>query len=259
MADAFVKQLNQWGYLPVFLPQTNLVPPDLYNFKDSDHKLVRRGPLQDYLPGGTSLPEEVGDLPDQLKHTETSSKSLSGAISFLQNGLACLGVTGIPRIDLSFTKSRTFEFLLGGLTYRRVPASKLDLVIRGLRTDAIPAAYVSGGHLHVAYEYAYARTLTLRWTTGGGTSGDIGGDVSQLVELGGKAKAEWTSETSISFERPDGQPVAFAYRAGRLELEPGGWVFFPDEFKAAGALQSMGEEQPLYLVARGVVLEVETD
>ena len=40
-----------------------------------------------------------------------------------------------------------------------------DLIIAALQTDAIPSAYATDGHLHIAYEYAYAKTLTLQWTT----------------------------------------------------------------------------------------------
>src|SRR5687767_4771808 len=114
MADALVELLNSLGYQPVFLPRTGLEPPELYNFIEDGRRLLRRGPLQAYLPPGLVLPVTHGDLAD-IEHTQTSGKRMKAAAGFLERALRCIGITDIPRLDLSFTDARSFTFSLTGV------------------------------------------------------------------------------------------------------------------------------------------------
>ncbi len=83
--DAFVKMLNGIGYQPVLMPRTGVVPPELYVY--NNEKLVRRGPLADYLPAGVVIPTPQQGHLSSIEHHETSKKSLSMAANFLGDAL----------------------------------------------------------------------------------------------------------------------------------------------------------------------------
>ncbi len=73
MPDAFVSFLNSRGYQPVLLPQTGLVPPEMYNITGDE--LIRRGPLRHYLPQTDTLVVVEAQLPD-FEHKFTTRKTL---------------------------------------------------------------------------------------------------------------------------------------------------------------------------------------
>ncbi|MBZ5685251.1 MAG: hypothetical protein LAP86_09455 [Acidobacteriia bacterium] len=102
MADALVVMLNSYGYQPVFLPRTGLVPPELYNF--AKKKLVRRGELARFFQKPVSFTPTSGRLGD-LQGKLESKKNYGAAIDFMQQALRVLGIDAVPRIDLSFTGS----------------------------------------------------------------------------------------------------------------------------------------------------------
>ena len=62
MADRLVKLLNAEGYVPIKLPRTGVVPPELYNYDATARKLIRRGPLKAYLPAAGKIPLRSGHL-----------------------------------------------------------------------------------------------------------------------------------------------------------------------------------------------------
>jgi hypothetical protein len=95
--DDLVRELNKLGYQPIFLPRTNIEPPELYNYSPNVRRLVRRGPLKDYLPDAAGLDVESGKLSD-INYSYTSSKKGEAATSFLQNALTCIGISSIPKI-----------------------------------------------------------------------------------------------------------------------------------------------------------------
>jgi hypothetical protein len=78
MADQLVLALNRLGYLPVFLPRTNIAPPELYNYSRTNRRLVRYGALSAYLPAVTNLVPNEGDLA-AINYKYSSSKYPSGS------------------------------------------------------------------------------------------------------------------------------------------------------------------------------------
>jgi hypothetical protein len=70
------------------------------------------------------------------------------------------------------------------------------------------------------------------------------------INLGGKGKVEWQSETTISFSGSSSESAAFAYKAGRLQRIESAWTFEPEVIAKGIAPDS-------YIPARGVVLKSE--
>jgi hypothetical protein len=133
--------------------------------------------------------------------------------------------------------------------YRSVDPARLDGVIRTISTEGIPQEYVDAGNLHIAYEYAYAQELLMSRGDRKEFIHDISGKVGTYLDLGTKGSASIASSTTISF-KSKADPAAFAYKAGQLVKEAGGWEFFPEEFKTAG----LTEQRQVYVPQRGVVL-----
>jgi len=256
MADALVKLLNKAGYLPVFLPRTGMTPPELYTMTE-DHRLVRHGALSYFLPAAANLVPTEGASAG-LEYNQTSSKQQHAALSFLQNALKCIGITGAPKLDVSFTGKTSLVFSFTGVTFRAVAPAALVGLIKDLNTDGLPPEYVDGGHLHIAYEYLYAKKLLMTREDQKEFDHDIGASIGSYVDVGAKGKVEVVSKTTISFEATDGDPAAFGYKAGGLRRDGGRWSFYPEEITAG--LESVdGVPSRPYLPARGVVLELRSD
>ena len=251
MADALVTLLNKAGYLPVFLPRTGMEPPELYTMTH-DRRLVRHGALRHFLPEPPRLVPTSGEVA-QLEYEQTSSKHQQAALSFLQNALKCVGITGAPKLDVSFTGKTSLVFSFVGVTYRAVDPARLVGLIQDLDTDGLPPGYVQGGHLHIAYEYIYARKLLMSRVDQKEFEHDVGMSIASWLDVGSKGHVEVMSKTTISFEATDGAPAAFGYKAGGLRRDLGRWSFYPEEITAGDDLA-----RP-YLPARGVVLDVVSD
>ena len=249
MADALVELLNSLGYQPVFLPRTGVVPPELYNLANG--RLVRRGPLKDYLPAVASLLPTEGQLAN-IAYRKTTKKRLKGATAFLERALKCIGIASVPKLDLSFAATSELSFAFADVSYASVDPSRLDPLLKDLATGAIPAAYVEEG-LHIAYEYMYARRLLMSRADGSSFDEDISGKIGGFVDLGVAGSVSVESTTTISFESHDRRSVAFAYKAGRLEQENGKWSFYPEE-----VLRGIeGDTSLPYVIEPGRVLELD--
>lgn len=251
MADALVEVLNRVGYQPVLLPATGLEPPDLYNYAkvDGRARLIRRGPLTAYLPDGVKLTVRRSALAD-ISYKQTSSKSLSGAVDFLSQCLSVLGITAVPRLDLSFTGSKNFVFSFVGVTSLRVEPSDIDFSLKRLQLGAIPDDYVERGFLHIAYDYAFAASLTMQRSDGRAFAAGADVDIGQFVQVGANAKVAVDTENTIAFHATTNKLPAFAYKAGRLVRDTR-WRFYPEE-----TLRSGGDEaRRPFVMRRGVVLE----
>ncbi|MET8428382.1 hypothetical protein [Nocardia sp. NPDC004860] len=254
MADALVKTLNRAGFQPIFLPQTGLLPPDLYNLTSRNRKprLVRRGPLARYLPGCEFTPVR-STLPD-IANQRSSGKSISGSASFLARCLACLGIEAAPAINLSFAGNTKFSFSLGGVFSLRVDPSDIDHALKRLRPGAIPDEYVNRGFLHIAYEYAFATSLVMQ--AEGDHEFDLrtDADLPQLATVNAGFTLTRANRNTITFEAcADSDVPAFAYRAGRLTRDSK-WRFYPEETYRS---ESEIPPQP-YVLRRGVVLDTES-
>jgi hypothetical protein len=255
--DALVTLLNGLGYQPVMLPRTGLTPPELYVYKNE--KLIRRGPLLDYLPPGSTIPALQRGRLDSIQHHQTNKKSLGVAASFLGEALKCVGITSAPKLDLSFAKGLDITFSFEDVTYEALDVAKIDHMLGDLRTGAIPPEDIKGGYLHIAYDYAFAGSLSMR--TAGDASRSFDAKAIQMgtyLDLGTQGKFDVTDETTISFASKDGTPAAFAYKVGRLERRGKKWFFYPEEEAGENFLADEQEKEPC-LLERGVVLRVEEE
>jgi hypothetical protein len=254
MADSLVKLLNKSGYQPVFLPQSGIIPPDLYNF--ADHRLIRRGALVNYIPEIASLSLSKRSMAD-IEGKQTSAKNFNAAVDFLSSALSVLGISSIPKIDLSFTGARQLSFAFTDILVQALDPAVIDQLLPKLKTPpAIPEPYVTEGALHIAYEYLYSSKLLMSRSDGGAFAVDVKGDIGSYINLGGKGKVEWKSENTISFSGASSEPAAFAYKAGRLQRIGSAWTFEP-EVIAKGIAKDVAPES--YLPARGVVLKAENE
>lgn len=252
MSDSLVKLLNKSGYQPVFLPQSGILPPDLYNF--ANHRLIRRGALVNYLPEIASLSLNKRAMAD-IEGKQTSAKNFEAAVDFLSSALSVLGISSIPRIDLSFTGARQLSFAFSGILVQSVDPAVIDQLLQKLKAPlAIPDQYVSEGALHIAYEYLYSNKLLMSRSDGGSFAVDVKGDVASYINLGNKGKVEWESKNTISFSGTSSEPAAFAYKAGRLQRAASAWTFEPEVIGKGST-----DFTNAYVPARGVVLRVATE
>lgn len=250
--DALVRQLNALGYQPVFLPQTEYEPPELYNYSQQQRRLVRRGSLSYYLPKGIKIPVVDAVLAD-IKYQYTSSKKASATASFLQNSLSCIGINALPKLNLDFAGSQDFSFAFTDVTSRRLDAAQIDQLVQKLELGAIPNDVVESGRLHIAYEYAYANELLMSRGDHQAFSADISGSVGDYIDIGTQGSVTMASKSTISFKGAHGQRAAFAFKVGYLsrEDEDSKWEFHAEEMNKAEVASSP------YLLAPGVVLVVE--
>jgi len=249
MADALVELLNSLGYQPVYLPRSGITPPELYNYNHSERRLTRRGPLRDYLPAASQLTPTTGALAD-ITHKESSGKRMKAAVSFLDRALKCLGIPAVPKLDLSFVRDSDVVFSFTDVTYRAVDPSRLDAVVRDLALGAIPASYADDD-LHIAYEYAYARGVSMRRADARSFDSSLLGNLGAYLDLGPSGAIKVDSETTISFTSRNASSAAFAYKAGRLEQVDGRWEFFPEE-----VTRGLEDQKTSFLVEAGIVLDV---
>ena len=252
MTDALVAALNRAGFQPVFMPYTNILPPELYNFarRPTGPRLVRRGPLSAYLARPVRFTVARSELPD-VTHVSTTRKDLRASVDFLRQCLLCLGITAVPRMDLTFAGTESLLFRLKDVHSMRVDPAEIDKAITRLNTDAIPQNYVDHGFLHIGYEYAFARSITIHRADGRAFASSVNLDVASFIDTSGGVSVVRSSAETITISATADQPVpAFAYKAGRLQRDDR-WYFYPNEIRRDGS-------EPLpYLIRRGSVLFVE--
>jgi hypothetical protein len=253
--DALVQLLNSIGYQPILLPRTGLKPPELYVY--DGEKLVRHGPLAKYLPAEVPAPPVQQGQLSSIEHHQTSNKSSSLAASFLGDALKCIGISSAPKLDLSFANSRNITFSFESVTYQAIDPADIDQELGKLITGAIPEEYIANGYLHIAYEYAFAASLTMKVGGNGGFSWDAKAiQIGTYIDLGAQGKVSLSGEDTVTFSTNNGSNAAFAFKVGRLERRGRKWFFFPEEDAGQGFLADESAAQP-YLLERGVVLRVE--
>ena len=251
MADQFVKMLNSYGYVPVLLPKTGLVPPELYNF--DNHKLIRLGALSDCIKDSVTFTPTAGNLAD-FEGKITSKKDIGGAVKFLNNALSVIGLTSVPTFNFSFAGSNEFVFAFKNVTFKTVDPLTIDKTLQALTFPlAIPQEYLNENNMHIAYEYAYSTTFTMSRADHQEFTGDASLAIKDVVDLGPKVKVEVTRNATITFTTKDGNVPAFAYKAGQLVQENGHWTFKPEIVQKG----FVGGASLPYLPAHGVVLRVE--
>jgi len=252
--DALVKLLNGIGYQPVILPRTGVVPPELYVY-DND-SLVRRGSLAEYLPKDMVIPPPQQGRLSSIEHHETSKKSLGVAASFLGDALKCIGITSAPKLDLSFTIGHDITFKFDDVTYQAIDPAKIDHMLGKLITGAIAPEVIANGYLHIAYEYAFAGSLSMKVARDADSSWKATAiQIATYIDLGIQGKVTVASEDTIAFSAASGEIAAFVFKVGRLERRGSKWFFFPEEEAGEGFLADEAAPQP-YLLERGVVMQV---
>lgn len=225
MFDRLIELLNRLGYQPIFLAETNVDPVEVYNFTN-DRRLIRRGPFSDYYNNWNHTPTS-GKKPD-IKHTETSSKKMSGATEFLKSALQAIGVQGNLELDLSFAKGSDLRFSFEDVSYKRIDPSIIDQVIESIDFNGVPDSYLQAGRLHLVYEYLYASKLLMRKSDHSKFDSSAEAALESLVDANVNASIDSAKMTEIRFE--GNQPAAFAYKAGSLEKTSSGrWYFYPEE------------------------------
>jgi hypothetical protein len=250
--DALTRILNQRRFEPVLMPRTGLAAPDLWVY-DND-SLVWWGPLADFVPAGT-LPagQESGEMPD-LNHVETSRKGATAAGGFLRQALACIGVTSAPKLDLSFGGGRNIAFSFTGITTRGVAPGQLGRALAQFAPGIIPHEQVAAGMVHVAYEYAYAETLEMRFAADASASLNLKAlQIDGFIDLGGKADVKVSDETTLTF-KGRGAPAAFAFKVGQLVRERGRWALHVTEILGQGATADETADPIPYMLRPGAVL-----
>jgi hypothetical protein len=247
--DQLVRELNRLGYQPVFLPRTNIEPPELYSYSPKAGGLVRRGPLKDHLADAADLAVETGHL-GNISYSYTSTKKAKAATSFLQESLKCIGIDAIPKIELGFTGSQDFSFAFTDVTYHKVDSTKIEKIVQGISTTGIPKELIDEKRLHIAFEYAYANELLMSRGDMKDFSENISGKVGDFIDVGVKGSVELKSKSTISFKGKGKQRAAFAYKAGYLSREDDQWEFHTEEIHRAAEPVSLWVPQP------GVVLSV---
>ncbi len=190
-----------------------------------------------------------------ISQVQSTGKNLSASIGFLTQCLACLGITGVPKLDLNFVGATKLVFGFRDVSSLRVDPAEIDHTLRRLDLGAIPAEYAEQGFLHIAYEYAFATTLLMRREDGRSFSISAESDIAHFIDLGAKASLRLESSNTVSFMAAErAEAPAFAYRAGRL-MRDTRWRFYPEEtYRSGGPIDT----RP-YVLRRGLVLEAEND
>jgi hypothetical protein len=250
MADVLVKALNALGYQPVFLPRTGIAPPELYTFVKP--RLVRHGDLRLYLNNAPVPKPTRGQLAD-IQTTQTSGKNFGAATDFLKSALTALGITSIPKVDLSFAGTGTFVFSFSNLTYASVDPAQIEILLPNLKIPpAISDDVVNLGQLHIAYEYAYSDTLRMSREDGSTFANDISGKVGDFIDVSTNTKVEVQGNRVVSFVSTGGEKAAFAYKAGQVLKMGDTWIFRPETVK-----RDVDAEPTAFVPAKGVVLLAE--
>lgn len=254
MSDQLVKMLNSYGYQPVFLPKTGLVPPELYNF--DAHKLIRLGPLESCIKDSVKFQPTEGKL-GSISGQVTSGKNIKAAVGFLNKALSLLGISNLPSFDISVAGTHDFVFSFADVTYKSVDPIQLDSILQGLTLPlAIPTAYVASDAMHIAYEYAYSSTLMMSRADGNQFSGDMKLAFQDVINLNPQLSLDVKNKTTVTFQTTGNILPAFAYKAGQLKKEGTHWTFKPEIVVKGFA--GVAASQP-YLPAYRVVLEVEEE
>ena len=249
--DSLVKKLNELGYQPVFLPRTNVNPPELHSYSTDLGRLVRHGPLLDYLQTSADIRVDDGALAN-IEYQYTSSKKVEAAAKFLEASLKCIGITSIPKISLGFAGAQDFSFAFKNVTYRKVDPSKIGQLVQSIATDGIPQKIIESGRLHVVYEYIYANELIMSRGDKKEFSEDISGKVADFIDIGIKGAVSVQSKSTISFKGAESERAAFAFMAGYLTLDDDGWEFHPEEIR-----RGPNDDARKYVPQRGVVLTID--
>jgi hypothetical protein len=229
--DELAWELNQLGYQAAWLPHTGLVPPDIYNYNDkvasevSGGRLVRLGPLRDYLPAVATLPLHRGQA-THVNYDHTTNKKHTDAVEFLTCALGYLGISAIPKLNLGFTGGSQFTISFADVQFARVDISAIEVLLAQMGTHAIPQEVIAGGQFYIAYEYLYAGSVHVARADQKAFDLDVASRIGEFVEIGSGSRVSVEHGARLVFS-DSGQRVAFAYKAARLTHSGSRWQLEP--------------------------------
>jgi hypothetical protein len=255
MADQLVQLLNRHGYLPVFA-RAGLRPPKLYTYEKTARGLVMqlRGDLASYLPPGHKVPAAKSQaMASEIESTSTSSKSLKGAVAFLERVLACIGITSAPKIDLGFAGSNELKFSLTDLEAVSIQPAQLDPLLPGLALDRLPPQLLADGKAYIAYEYLAASTVIVERADSKSFSTSLEGKLGNFIDAGAQAQVDVQHNQKLAFRDREGQRAAFAVKVGRIGEQAGKRFLALDD----GYADDAGLRTPVIPVRNAVVLMLE--
>jgi hypothetical protein len=261
MPDPLLEFVNRAGCQVVACAQTGLHPPDLYvKARDgSKRKLIRRGPLADYLREKFSF-EVIDSETPSFSSDRSASVAAGGGAHVLGSWLQVFGITS-PKVDLGFADQAEVTFALGRVNSERVEPSQIDRVLDKLALDAIAQETLAMGFVHIAYEYLYTTSLTMRRKDGRQFGATAEASISDLAGASTHGKFATENHTALTFTAKNDAPLAFAYRAGRLTPgEHNSWYFEPvirlRRPASVGDTPQPSDDQP-YIPFAGDIIEVD--
>ena len=254
MADALVDWLNDHGYQPFAMSRTNVDPPDVLTVVGRDMEFWGRLHKFYMKEEGKQIPKfnSSSGRSDDIEYEHTSRKNIRLAVSCLESMLKCIGLTAVPKIDLSFCGESRLTFSVSGVTYRRVDPVDLDQFFQRFSQRNIPDAYVTQGALHVTYEYLYAERLLMQMESGKQFKADAEGDIGSYVDLGVNGEVKILDRTTLEFTSKNGDAAAFAFKSGRLLRADNKWEYFIHESALSGPEE---HRQRPWIPARGELLD----
>ena len=184
-------------------------------------------------------------------------QEFQAAADFLKSALAVLGISSVPKLDLSLAGGNELTFAFSNVTYHAVDPSQLDGVLQKLAVPAsIPDKYVTEGDLHIVYEYAYSTAVRMSRADQKSFSVDVSGKIGEFVDVGTSAKVDVQANSTVSFSTNTTDVAAFAYKAGRLQkVTAQRWVFEPGVvIRATEAVGLAATAPPTFVPMPGVVL-----
>ena len=144
MPDALVSVLNRAGYLPVFLPQTGLSPPDVMLYDRKVHRLKRYGTLAELAPMVKTIHPRSSNVAPIEGYCKTE-KSSHTALGFLKAVLRVIGINSAPKLDLGFASTSDLVFSFLGVTGKEVDLLQLNDVLKTLHLEGLPEELRGGG------------------------------------------------------------------------------------------------------------------
>jgi hypothetical protein len=119
-----------------------------------------------------------------------------------------------------------------------------------LNTGAIPKEDIAAGYLHIAYDYAYAGSLSMCAAAAFDTrSAAKALQIGTYIDLGTQDQVSVKDDSTISFSSKNGANAAFACKIGRLEKRGKKWSFFPEEDAGDSFLSDENQREPSFLSA----------
>lgn len=222
MPDQLVQFLNKHGYMPIF-GRADLLPPTLYTLEKTKRgpAMQLRGQLARYLSDEAPPRHRHHKTFDEIAATSSSAKGIGASVNFLQGVLACIGISAVPKLDLSFAGSRAFKFRLTDIDAIAVEPAAVEKILAHINLDTIPPDLLNDGKTFIAYEYLAASTVTMERGDGTAFTTDIEGHIGEFIQADARVNVNVVHKSKVTFRGQDGTRAAFAAKFARITLQDG--------------------------------------